>query len=730
MQKVSLNQATEEQQIRAVSDNPKLIKSIANPSDAVQIAAIKRGDQWVLQDILEKGIVPSDDVQLAAVKRYGERSLHSLFSKGIKPSDAVITAAVEQNGNAIEQVLAYRKKHNINVDDKLLLTALTSDVIYEPYHLADAIIKSGIPLSEEMQIKLIELEPFIIEEIPNPSENVSIAAVKIKPYVLNHIKNPSDAVNLAAVTQNPNVIGLIDNSKITPQIKTQVIKYILKLISLDHDVNDIMYVLRKKNLPWPEIAVIDRDLKVRRKISESRDALDTATEAEQIDIVKANPWKITYIENPSEAVQLAAISGSKSETFNIIEFLVRKGTTPSEKVQLASAAKNGSLTLHNLFISKIKPSNQVMLTALAQNGNAIADIFEKGERVGVDITDNLLLAALNGKDPDGTNEMVQAILDNVPESALSEQVQLALVNRSGYVLEYLQNPSLAVQLAAVKQEPRVIDCVDKSDITGEFKTAVLKGLLNYINAKDDVGVNRRRAVTLYFILKDRGINWPELDVIQKTLKHRKFINEDDINDISEEKLIELIKARPSLIKRLIDPSEAVQLAAVEAEPEMLEFIYNPTERVQLAAVSGFGDTIRFIDNPSEAVQLAAVKKSPYWALAAIAEKNIRPSEAVQLTAVKLDGAAVHWLIDNNITPSLDVQMAAALQSGYSIISVGSINPKILLNAQVKRNALKTLLMYIKDKDFYEAEQLHWFLRKHTNWPEIDVIDAHMIKRAK
>jgi len=88
----------------------------------------------------------------------------------------------------------------------------------------------------------------------------------------------------------------------------------------------------------------------------------------------------------------------------------------------------------------------------------------------------------------------------------------------------------------------------------------------------------------------------------------------NLNDMSEEEQINFITSSPSnvkIIQRILNPSEAVQLAAVQNNENNFQYIKNPSEKVQLAAVKRHGLIIEFIKNPSERVQLAAVTKSGY-----------------------------------------------------------------------------------------------------------------------
>ena len=113
---------------------------------------------------------------------------------------------------------------------------------------------------------------------------------------------------------------------------------------------------------------------------------------------------------------------------------------------------------------------------------------------------------------------------------------------------------------------------------------------------------------------------------------------------SEQEQLETIEVDPNYIKRIKNPSEAVQLAAVKRNLYIIEYLINkginPSEAVQLAAVQQDGYVIYHINNPSEVVQLAAVQQNGY-----AIEYIDNPSERVKLAAVTENGHAIER-IDN------------------------------------------------------------------------------------
>jgi hypothetical protein len=81
-----------------------------------------------------------------------------------------------------------------------------------------------------------------------------------------------------------------------------------------------------------------------------------------------------------------------------------------------------------------------------------------------------------------------------------------------------------------------------------------------------------------------------------------------INRIRAGIVHESLKAKPSLISTIFNPSEMMQLIAVGECPSNIRMIARPTQQVQLMAVMAQGSAIKYINAPSMEVQIAAVKQ--------------------------------------------------------------------------------------------------------------------------
>ena len=228
-----------------------------------------------------------------------------------------------------------------------------------------------------------------------------------------------------------------------------------------------------------------------------------------------------------------------------------------------------------------------------------------------------------------------------------EEKNLAAVNNNGLVIEYIKNPSEAVQLAAVKENADAI---------------------RYIK-------NPSEAVKLAAVNKDGyAIEY--------------------IENPSENVQLAAVKQNGYAIEYIKNPSEAVQLAAVNKYGCAIQYIKNPSEAVRLTAVNKNGYAIQYIDNPSEDLQLLAVKKNGY-----LIQYIKNPSEAVKLAAVKKDTHAIKY-IDN---PSEEVKLAAVNKYGYAIEYIANPSEDVKLaaykqiNPQSKESTMNKISSTIKDR---------------------------------
>ena len=153
--------STEEYNLSAVTQDGYAIRDIKNPSEQVQLAAVKQNG-LAIEWIIKKGITPSEQVQLAAVT---QSKYALLFIK--KPYEQVQLAAV--------------KKY----DDMIRFIKNPSEAV-------------KLAASEAVQLTAVQQLGTAIRYIDNPSEAVQLAAVTQNDNAIKYIENPSEAVKKAA----------------------------------------------------------------------------------------------------------------------------------------------------------------------------------------------------------------------------------------------------------------------------------------------------------------------------------------------------------------------------------------------------------------------------------------------------------------------------------------------------------------------------------------------------
>lgn len=285
---------------------------------------------------------------------------------------------------------------------------------------------------------------------------------------------------------------------------------------------------------------------------------------------------------------------------------------PSEAVQLA-AVKHNPHALDYILEAGITPPESVQLVAVRSNGTQLADLLKY-------------------------------------EIKPSEAVQLAAVQEEGEMIYNLINsditPSENVIAAAVKTYFYVLKSIHKSHITPRIKIEILKLLMYYIKGGD-----RFLAVDLFNILKDKNLNWPELNILHDKMMSNGMLTEaQDLNSATEADQIAAMQQNGEEIEKIQNPSEAVQLAAVENHGSaIIRIIHkgiNPSLAVQTAAVIKNGDVLFYGWDHFDVDQLVKNSKVKTSVMKTIMSRQRYPKLALNVCKF-LKNNGVNW-------PELDV----------------------------------------------------------------------------
>jgi hypothetical protein len=108
------------------------------------------------------------------------------------------------------------------------------------------------------------------------------------------------------------------------------------------------------------------EMRAYKNLLESHDSFDSMTEAEKLEMVKKDGTMIHYMSEPSEELQLAAVSNDS----HALAFILDKGIVPSEQVQIA-ATKRFPHALAHLLHADVSPSTDVKIIAISGDASII-----------------------------------------------------------------------------------------------------------------------------------------------------------------------------------------------------------------------------------------------------------------------------------------------------------------------------------------------------------------------
>lgn len=190
-----------------------------------------------------------------------------------------------------------------------------------------------------------------------------------------------------------------------------------------------------------------------------------------------NPDDIKNMEDASVEDQIFAVT-LKPKTIEHIK-------NPSEAVQLAAVTKDGNV-LKNIKNMGIKPSKAVQLTAVQQNSRAIIYIPES------ELTEDLQILAINDYGPN-----IQHIKNP------SEKMMRLAIDYSAAVIGLIQNPSEALKIYALEKDGNAIQqLLDNGDVSEKLQLIAVNNNPLAIRFILDKGIIPSEAVQLAAVTKD------------------------------------------------------------------------------------------------------------------------------------------------------------------------------------------------------------------------------------
>lgn len=431
--------------------------------------------------------------------------------------------------------------------------------------------------SEAEQIAAVSAHGWKIASIANPSEAVQMAAVKRYGRAIEHIANPTEAVQIAAAQNYYDTIASLVHNGIRPSTGVQLaalgrsglaiedIEAInpdiwkhpqarrLLLQALIKYINKkefpfalrLLRIIRDRQVVWPELETIERTIKNRANLRESEaddepmsrrpTGLDSAAPDVQLKVVSNYPVEIRKIKNPSEEVQMAAVTvngdalqyiknpspavqlAAVKEYAPAIQYI----ENPSEELQMV-AVKSSPGTLRNIK----NPSRKVQLFLVQYDGNLLRLIENPSEEVQMAAIKSDPWQIANVSDP--SEEMQLLAVGKVGHTIKyirnpSEKVQLAAINEHPHSIVNIRNPSERVQIQAILENPSTFEDIQNFSPALWNMLDVKKRMLGSIMEK--IKNNRTLAANrLINSMLDNKCPWTELTILKKRLENQSVKN--------------------------------------------------------------------------------------------------------------------------------------------------------------------------------------------------------------
>lgn len=219
-----------------------ICKSVKSKNDPFYTLCMKNLNFWKMKAI-EIGVNPDDLPDMNDPLAF--RKIVKLITN---KNDQNIIAEIQKNVHIANSLTQYTSRQ------------LTKKMIKDINIGDEQIIKRVSRLSENGKLMLINVHPYYVKYISNPSINIQREAIKNHVHYLQFIKNPALEVQLEAVKRDGCVIKFIKNPSEKVQLKAveddgEAIRYI-KNPSLNVQlvaVNDEPHAIRYIKKPYEEV---------------------------------------------------------------------------------------------------------------------------------------------------------------------------------------------------------------------------------------------------------------------------------------------------------------------------------------------------------------------------------------------------------------------------------------------------------------------------------------------
>lgn len=431
----------------------------------------------------------------AFFKIHPDNITHSIKLEAVKSNPMILEKIEDQDE---ELCLAAVENKGIVLQYAQIKTKKVCDAAFEnDVHAIEFIPDS----TEEMKLKAIQVDPALMllmdEYKDNPNDELKLIMVKRRPSYILEIENPTEEMLIEAVTKDGKLL-----QKINPELQTEDIC----VAAIKSCVGMFQYVMHKTHAVY--MAAIAQDGLLLKTVPKEEQSVEMC-----ITAVKKNHNASQYVLIDDDKLEEFYISVIRTNPMFIKSIPIDK-LTPD--ICLEAVKRKGDLF-------KVVPehlrTDEIYLMAIQEVPHVIVEIKKEFDRLGKKVPEDFYYEAIKGN-PHVIHNIPQAVLnsamcllvvkssgnslpkvpkhlrtheiymeainnhphmlDNVIKDMIDDKIDLnsdiamnyyrTAVNKNGYTIRHIQNPSLEIVLMAVKKEPKACTFINDMGFINLKKT--------------------------------------------------------------------------------------------------------------------------------------------------------------------------------------------------------------------------------------------------------------------
>ena len=550
-----------ETQINVIKKLPWAIEFVKNPSESLQLAAVK-----LQGNTLQFFTNSSEKVKNTAIKTNGWAIKYIK-----KPTEAMKELAIKKQPNTLKYIK--------NASEYLQLLAVSNDCRSIGY------LKNPSP---KVQFIAMRENVRCVEGIAVPDEDVIEKILESDGSVVVFMRNATS--RLKALGKEKKVEERekrLEKNGLAIKRMYGDISDDLKSIAIHQNPKSILYIVE------PDKSLLALAIKV---AGGSKDFIYKPNDKVYLETSKKIPWSIYLVDNPSDEILKKAFKDN-------VEIV---GVMPnaSEEMLLEALERNSTI-IPDISYALYKKYASVKFKAIGFNAKLMKNIIEalpkNEQKRAIDANTSSILYMKNrdeaiikyalAKDGDLLNKVYPLTSNSnknffelisspdiwkniIDEQNIPKKVLLTALAEKGITTEFLDNPTEENQLKALEKAPWVLRFISHTTEKVKRKAIELEPLMIVFIHKPS------EALKILAIKKSLGVV-PFISNIPESLNSY------------------IVKKDASYIKEIAYPSKELQFIAVREDPENLQYIPLPDKEVSDYAISKDSDVEKYVFESSD-----------------------------------------------------------------------------------------------------------------------------------